>query len=272
MNLTNKLILITGASSGIGAATARLAARQGARVILVARSQDKLECLAEEIHRGGGIAYIHAADLTNPQAVTAMERVISTKIGIPDILFNNAGAGRWLYTDETSMDEAAGMMAAPYLSAFYVTRAFLPAMLKRNSGRIINMTSIAAFMAWPGATAYTAARWAMRGFNEGLRADLHSTKVRITLAAFAKVRSDYWANNLGSEENLPGVQKMIPVLTADQAARAILSSVRWNLPFVAAPFMVHVILSLNYLFPQITRGLLYATGSHRGVDTQAGNK
>src|SRR5512138_3620299 len=115
MKLKNKRILITGASSGIGAATAKLAARQGARVILVARSKDKLEHLAEEIRSSGGIACIHAADLTNPQAVTAMEREISANFGVPDVLLNNAGVGRWLYADETSMDEAAAMIAAPYL-------------------------------------------------------------------------------------------------------------------------------------------------------------
>ncbi len=265
MQLRNSLVLITGASSGIGAATARLAAHHGARVILVARSHDKLEQLAAEIRSGGGQAYVHAADLTDPQAVTEMARVISTEIGTPDILFNNAGAGRWLYTDETSMTEAENMMAAPYLSAFYTTRAFLPALLKRNSGLIINMTSLAGFMAWPGATAYTAARWAMRGFTAGLRADLHGTRVRTMLTAFASIQSDYWQNNPGSQEKVPGAQKMIPVLTPEQAAQAIIRGIRWNVPVVFAPFMLWVVLTLNYLFPQITRWLVYATGDKRGI-------
>ncbi len=265
MNLKNKLMLITGASSGIGAATARLAAKEGAHVILVARSQDKLEQVAEDIRRAGGTAYTHTADLTTPTAVTAMEKVISAEIGTPDILFNNAGAGRWLYTDETDMTEAADMMAAPYLSAFYVTRAFLPTMLKQNSGLIVNMTSIAGYMSWPGATAYTAARYAMRGFNEGLRADLHRTRVRTMLTAFAEVKSEFWQNNPGSQERLPGAQKMIPSLTSEQAARAILNGIRWNLPVVFAPFMLWVILTLNYLFPQITHWLVFNTGHKRSL-------
>lgn len=265
MKIKDKIMLITGASSGIGAATAKLAAQQGAHVILIARSQDRLEQLAEEIRYAGGAANVHAADLTDPQAVAKMANTISAEIGVPDILFNNAGAGRWLYTDETRMDEAETMMAAPYLSAFYVTRAFLPAMLKRNSGLIINMSSIAGFMAWPGATAYTAARWAMRGFNEGLRADLHRTSIRAMLTAFAKVESEFWSHNPGSEAKLPGAQKMIPVLACEQAARAILFGIRWNLPVVYAPLMMWVVLTLNYLFPQITRWLLYSTGSKRRI-------
>lgn len=171
------------------------------------------------------------------------------------------------------MDEAAGMIAAPYLAAFHVTRAFLPAMLERNSGLIINMTSIAAFMSWPGATAYAAARWYMRGFNESLRADLHGMKVHIILlVTFAQMKSGYWANNPGSEENLPGVQKMIPMLTSEQAALAIMAGIRWDLPFVAAPIMMYVVLTLNHLFPQITRGLLCITGARRGADRGQGNR
>jgi uncharacterized protein len=263
MDLKNKLMLITGASSGIGAATARLAAKEGARVILVARSKDKLEQVAEEIRRMGGTAYMQTMDATDPQAVEALEKSVTAEIGTPDILFNNAGGGRWLRTEDTSSDEAAKMMAAPYLSAFYVTRAFLPAMLKRNSGLIINMTSLGGFMPWPGATAYLAARYAMRGFHEGLRADLYGTKVRAMLTAFAKVESEYWQKNPESLKSLPAAQKLIPVLTSEQTARAILNGIRWNLPVVYAPFMMWLILILSYLFPPITHWIVFNTGNKR---------
>jgi short-subunit dehydrogenase len=265
MILKNKLMLITGASSGIGAATAKLAAKAGARVIIIARSKEKLDSVADEINRNGGKAYPIVADLTNPQAVTAMGKMISAEIGTPDLLFNNAGAGRWLYTDETSLEEATEMIAAPYLSAFYVTRVFLPAMLKRNSGLIINMTSIAAFITWPGATGYAAARFAMRGFNAGLSADLYRTKVRTMLTAFAEVKSEFWKNNPGSLEKLPGAQKMIPALTCDQTAQAIINGIQWDLPVVFAPTMLWVILTLNYLFPFITRWLVFNTGDKRNL-------
>jgi len=265
MDLKNKLMLVTGASSGIGATTAKLAAQKGARIILVARSKDKLEQVADEIRSGGGQAYTFAVDLTDPQAVFAMEKAISADIGTPDVLFNNAGSSRWLYTDETSPDEAAQMIAAPYLAAFYVTRAFRPAMLKRNSGLIINMTSIAAFMSWPGATAYTAARFSIRGFNEGLRADLYRTKVHSMLTAFAAVKSEYWKNNPGSQARIPGAQKMIPTLTPEQAAQAIINGIHWNLPVVFAPWMMWVVLTLNYLFPPITRWLVFNTGHKRNL-------
>jgi uncharacterized protein len=269
MELKNKLILITGASSGIGAATAKAAARAGMRVVLVARSQANLEKVAAEIRQNGGQAYVCAVDVTDPQAVQKMAEKITMELGTPNVLLNNAGAGRWLFTEQTGDDEAAQMIAAPYLSAFYVTRAFLPAMIKRDTGTIINMTSIAAFMSFPGATAYAAARWAMRGFNEGLRADLHGTKVRTMLTAFAKVKSEFWKNNHGSEGNIPGAQALIPPLTPEQAAETILTGLRWNLRFAAAPFMLWVVLMLNYLFPQTTRWLLYSTGARRQIKTSS---
>lgn len=265
MNLKDKLMLITGASSGIGAATAKLAAKEGARIILVARSKDKLEQVAEEIRRAGGTAYTPVLDVTDPQAVAMLEKSVTAEIGIPDIPFNNAGGGRWLRTEETSPEEAAEMMSAPYLAAFYVTRAFLPAMLKRNSGLVINMTSIGGFMPWPGATAYLAARYAMRGFHEGLRADLYGSKVRAMLTAFAKVESEYWQNNPESLKNLPAAQKMIPVLTSEQTAQAIVNGIRWNLYFVFAPLMFGVILMLHYLFPPIANWVVFNTGNKRNL-------
>ena len=226
MNLNDKIMVITGASSGIGAATARAAAQEGARLVLLARTQSKLENVAEDIRRSGKVAQSYAVDLTIADAVGEVAKKITSEVGTPDIVFNNAGAGKWLSVEETEPDEAIKMMAAPYFAAFFVTRAFLPEMLKRNSGYIVNMTSVASRMAWPGATAYIAARWAMRGFTEGLRADLTGTDLRTMLVTFAKVTSSYWENNPGSEERLPKAQSMVRVLTPEEAAQAIINGIK----------------------------------------------
>lgn len=265
MDLYNKLMLITGASSGIGAAAAKLAAQEGAHVILVARSADKLDRVADEIRHRGGRAAAYPADLTDPQVVSATAERIMTDVGTPDVLFNNAGAGRWLYAEETSMSEAVGMMAAPYFAAFFVTRAFLPAMLQRSSGLIINMTSLAAYLTWPGATAYTAARWAVRGFTEGLRADLNGTGVRTMLVSFAAVSSEYWSNNAGSEAHIPAAQKSIPMLSPEEAARAILSGIHHDRDFVTAPRMVKFVMAMNQWFPGLMRRRMHIRADDRSV-------
>ncbi len=259
MNLEDKLFLITGASSGIGAATAQAAARQGARVILLARSISRLEQVAAEIAQQGGVAFPFRVNLTDAAAVQAVTEKILGQVGTPDIIFNNAGAGKWLSAFETSPEEAVNMMAAPYFAAFFTTNAFLPAMLSRGKGLVVNITSVASYMVWPGATAYTAARWAMRGYTEALRSDLRRTKLRVMLVALAKVQSEYWENNPGSEARLPKVQAMIPVLTPQAAAAAILSGIRHGQREVIAPAMLHVVIGLNALFPDVTRWLLNVT-------------
>ncbi|HSB37068.1 MAG TPA: SDR family oxidoreductase, partial [Thermoanaerobaculia bacterium] len=168
MDLRGRLAVVTGASSGIGAATARLLAREGARVVLVARTGGALEKISGEIRAAGGEATAVAADLGDAVAATgACERILR-EAGVPDLLVNNAGAGRWLFTEETPPGEAVAMMAAPYFAAFFATQTFLPGMLARGSGRIVNVNSPAAKLTWPGAAGYASARWALRGFTEAL--------------------------------------------------------------------------------------------------------
>ncbi len=263
--INGKLVLITGASSGIGEALSELAAKQGARVVLAARNAEKLDGIAARIRRAGGEAHSLAADLTDPAAVSRMAERVQREMGAPDVIVNNAGAGAWKYLDETSAEEARRMIEAPYLSSLYVTRAFLDDMLERDGGHIVNMTSAASFFAWPGATGYTAARWAVRGFSEALSCDLHHTGVRTTLALFAKVSSDYWRHNPGSEARVPKAQKMIRVLSPDEAARAVLRGVRRNRRQVVQPWTLKFILFQARLFPGMTRLLMNATGHRRGV-------
>ena len=181
---------------------------------------------------------------------------ITSEVGIPDIIFNNAGSGRWLAWRRQSPTKPK-MMAAPYFAAFFVTRAFLPDMLKGNSGYIVNMTSAASRLVWPGATAYIAARWAMHGFTEALRADLNDTGIRVMLVSFAKVASSYWENNPGSEERLPKAQSMMRVLTPGSGP-AIVKGIKRDKQEVVAPFMLRFVFALNYFFPNTTRRMMSA--------------
>src|SRR6266508_3654111 len=172
MKIDGRTIDVTGASRGIGKSAAEALARAGGRVALIARSPE-IEQVAAAI--AGGQARGYVADLGNAAEVSEVSQRIVKDLGAPDIVVNNAGAGRWLHIEETPPEEAEAMMAAPYFAAFYVTRAFLPAMLQRGSGTIVNINSPVAWLPWPGAIGYSAARWAMRGFNEALRMDLRGT-------------------------------------------------------------------------------------------------
>jgi len=251
-DLGGRLWLITGASSGIGAATAIAAARRGARLALVARSADKLAAVAEEVKRIGGIVTTHACDVADHEQVGRLVLELPT----PDVIFNNAGAGKWKPLVETSPEEAATMISAPYLAAFYVTRAFLPAMLARKSGAVVYMNSAASRLVWPGAAAYMATRWAVRGLFEAVRAETHGTGVRAGMVTFAKVASNYWENNPGSETNVPKAQTWIPVLSPEAAARAILDGIEAGREEIISPWQLQVAFLMSRLFPALTRSLM----------------
>jgi short-subunit dehydrogenase len=259
----DKNVLITGGSSGIGKACAQLCAAKGARVFLLARDEAKLELASSQLEQSGGSAAYFATDLTRPgQVARAVDQVLR-KSGAPDILINSAGAGAWRYLDQTSPTQALEMVSAPYLAALYVTRAFLGPMLKRDQGHIVNLTSAAAFMAWPGATAYIATRWAMRGLHEALTLDLAASSIRTTLGVFAKVQSAYWRHNPGSEERVPAAQAMIRTLAPLEAADALLKGIAQKKELVAAPFRLRMILWQARIFPSLTRRIMLNTGHRR---------
>lgn len=262
-NLHNKKILVTGATSGIGQHTALAAARQGATVIIVGRRSDRLASVAKDIEGSGGHAHTFQADLTHQEEVDNLAQFVCDRVGSLDIVVNNAGAGIWRYLDETTPEQAAEMIAAPYLAALWVTKAFLPDMLERNSGHIVNVTSLASYLAWPGATAYTGARWALRGFTEALSADLAGTGIHVTLATFAKVDSPYWEHNPGSQERVPSAQSMIRVIDAEEAGEAIIEGIRRNRRRVIRPFMLRVVLWQARYFPRASRKLMTSTGHKR---------
>jgi NADP-dependent 3-hydroxy acid dehydrogenase YdfG len=260
MNIRGKIALVTGASGGIGAATARALASEGARVVLVARRAAELRQLAGSI---GSSAVSYPVDLTNALAVATVAAQIIAEVGPPDILVNNAGAGQWKFVDETTPDEAVAMMAAPYFATFNATHAFLPGMLSRNSGHIVNVSSVASRFVWPGATAYIAARWAVRGFTEALRADLNNTNIGVTLYESGVVQSDYWEHNPGSLDRVPKMGKLVPVLTPEAAAHALVRGIEREQKLVVAPFMMRLTYWQHAVFPGVVQWLMTRTGYTR---------
>jgi len=263
MNLKDRLILITGASSGIGEASARSLARAGARVVLQARSADKLHQLAEQINGAGGKAYAVPVDVSDAGAVQEAARRVTDQYGVPDVIVNNAGAGRWLFVDETPYEEIASMTAVPYLAAFYTTRAYVPAMLKRGSGLVLNVNSPVCFMPWPGCTGYAAARGALMVFTYALQADLHGSGVKVCHFVPGKVTSEYFANNPGAEERIPTFTKFIRTCTPEEVAERMVRAVTDEKAEVIFPLMLRASVLFNRFFPGLVGSLLRATGAKR---------
>lgn len=265
MEISGKLILITGASSGIGAASARMAAMHGADVILLARGLDGLNRVAAEIAVFGRKAHVFSVDLADPQATAITCERIKREVGVPDVIFNNAGVGRWLYVEETDSAELQQMIAVPYLAAFNVTRAFLPELLARNSGWIVNITSPVAFVAWPGATAYAAARWAIRGFSEALRADLYGTRIGVTLLVPGEVDSPYFDHNPGARARVPGIGRIYRTLSAEDVADMLFIALTREKHQLIRPRLLALSIWFARLFPGIVQWLTVRTGHRRSA-------
>jgi short-subunit dehydrogenase len=260
-----KLVLVTGASSGIGEATAKLYAAHGARLLLLARNPERLEGVAGAIKREGGEARAFPIDLANASAVAALAARLEREFGAPDILINNAGAGRWLPFLETTAEEALAMIEVPYLAAFNLTRALLPGMLARKSGAIACITSPASYLAWPNASAYTAARRALAGFAEVLRSELAGTGVTVTLVVLGTVESPYWEHNPGSRQHLPPTNpKLMPPMTSEAAAEAIFAGVEGHKRTVVKPAILRALFLLNALAPRLVARQLRRAAKQRG--------
>ena len=251
---------VTGASSGIGEATAKALAREGWRVVLVARRAERLEALAATIAEAGGEARAEALDAADGPAVMAMADRVRSAWGSPTLVINNAGAGVWRFLEETSVEQIVDMMGAPYLAAANTTRAFIQDMLDRSMGHFIHVGSPASVMPWPGATAYTASRWALRGLHEALWQDLRGTGVRSSMVYFGEVSSEYFDSNPGSHEHMPRLGAPIPVITPERCAEALLAVARRPKRVVFYPFMLRLMAGLAAVTPGPTRWLAARTG------------
>ncbi len=252
------LVVVSGASSGIGAATAKLLGRHGWRVALIARNKEALNRVALEIPQGQ--AFVFAVDASDPVAISKIVAQIISEHGVPQVLVNSAGAGVWRFIEETTDAEFQQMVNAPFLAAYQLTRAFMAPMLKRRSGQIIQVNSPVSNVGWPGATGYTATRWAMRGLHEALRLDLYGTGVISSHVVFGKVKSEYFVNNPGSEERLPLVARIIPVISPEQCASVIFKTIRSPKSEVIYPFMLKGFYLFKWLCPWLVRMLAIRSG------------
>lgn len=252
-----KLALITGASSGIGAATAREMARLGYRVVLVARSRERLEHIAESI---GEAASVEACDASDGDCVLALANRVRSTQGVPDVIVNSAGAGAWKRIEETSPDEAKEMMAAPYFSAFNVTHAFMRGMLARRSGVIVHVGSPASFAAWPSSVGYAAGRGALRGLHEALTADLAGSGVRSCHVIFGRVDSPYFDTNANTADRMPGLARLVPTITPEECARVIARVVRRPKDTTLHPANLRFTYGLFRVIPGVMRRLLRKSG------------
>jgi len=224
ISLKDRIVFITGASAGIGAASARAFAAEGARLLLAARRADRLETMTPEL-RAAGAAAVHAFKLD----VQDRGAVESTIAGLPsewreiDVLVNNAGLSRGLdKLWEGKPQDWEEMIDTNIKGMLWVTRAVVPGMVARGRGHVVNLGSTAQDLAYPGGAVYCGSKAAVKLINDGLREDLLGTPVRVSDIGAGMVETEFSEVRFrGDQERASKVYQNITPLTAEDIADAI---------------------------------------------------
>ncbi len=222
--MDGQLALITGASAGIGEATARRLAADGVNLVLWARRQERLEAIADEIRSSTGVEiHTQVVDVRDRGAVNEASARLLRDIGTPDLLLNNAGLASGLSLIQDGDPEDWDRMIDTNLKGLLnVTRAILPAMVERGSGHVINIGSTAGHQVYPKGNVYNATKFGVKALTEGMNLDVAGTGVRVSSVDPGFVETEFSVVRFhGDEERAEAVYEGFTPLSADDVADVI---------------------------------------------------
>ncbi len=255
--LQNKIVLITGASSGFGEDTARLFAKEGATVVLAARRMDRLTALAEDIRAAGGQAFAVPLDVTEQSQIEEAVQTVLDNFGRIDILFNNAGFGRldWLESLDPLRDIDT-QIDVNLRGVIQVTRAVLPHMIARHSGHIINMSSVAGLIAAPLYSIYAATKYGVRAFSEALRREVAPFGIQVS-----GIYPGPAATEFGQHSGDNAVKRSLKLpqwltMTSEYVARRTVGLAKRPRRTLIIPWYYRIIIGFDTLFPGLVDWLL----------------
>ena len=218
--IQNKVVIITGASSGLGEATARRLAKNGAKLMLAARRENRLQKLVSEIEQDGGTAKYQVTDVTDRSAVETLVKATKEAYGKIDVLVNNAGLMPLSPLAEIKVEEWEKMVDVNIKGVLYGIAAVMPVMLQQESGHIINLSSVAGHKVFPGGAVYCATKFAVKAISEGIRLESEG-KIRSTNISPGVVDTEL-TSTISDEKTAKNVEQMYSVaIDADAIARAI---------------------------------------------------
>ncbi len=251
MDIKGKVMIVTGASSGIGEATAREFARAGAKVVLAARRVDKLQSLAQEINAldSGAETLVVQADLSKLEDIQSLVIQTLEKFGRIDILVNNAGFGRldWLENLDPVKDIQA-QIDVNVMGVIQTTRQVLPLMIKQRSGSIINMCSMAGLVGTPTYTIYAASKHAVHGFSEALRREVKPWGIDVSLIYPGGVVTEF-TRHAGIKRKTKAATPKFMLLTAEQVGKAVVKLARCPRRMWIMPWLWSVTAFMNKFIP-----------------------
>jgi uncharacterized protein len=262
------VILITGASSGIGEAAARRFCKGGYRVVLAARRLDRLSSLAEELESEGGQAFAVRTDVAQLKDIESLVSTAMHHYGQIDVLFNNAGYGKlaWL-NDLDPVSDIHNQIQVNQLGVIQTTRAVLPHMIACRRGHIINMSSMAGFIATPTYSIYAASKFALRGFSEALRREVGVYGIHVSVICPGGVATEF-KSHTGAQRKTgmttPGWLRLTPERVADAVWKVVQRPRRT----VLLPWVYNLAVTVNTMFPGLVDRIIEArfTRPERGVD------
>jgi NADP-dependent 3-hydroxy acid dehydrogenase YdfG len=246
----DKVVIVTGASSGIGEGTAIAFAKEGAKTVLVSRSKDKLEKVADEIRRFNPNVLVIPTDVSSRDQVRHMVRKVIETYGRIDILFNNAGSsyvGR--VEGDGFIEDVRRMIDVDFLGTVYTTIEILPAMRKQGSGHIMNMSSVVGRKAFPHFGGYSSAMHAISGFTDSLRQELRGTGINVSIIHPALTQTPLLAH-VNPEEMPPPFRRFTPI-PVEKVANAVLDGIEKNRARIIVPFQPKMLLLADAVSPRL---------------------
>jgi 3-dehydrosphinganine reductase len=264
----DKVVLITGGSSGIGLALARRLAAVGGRVWLLARRREVLDQALSSLACADGGCGVVAADVSDWEQVRAALRQVECKAGLPDLVINSAGVTHPGYVQDIPLEIFRQLMDVNYMGTVHVVKALLPGMIGRGSGTIVNICSAAGFLGVFGYTAYGASKYAVRGFSDTLRAEVRPLGLRVSIAFPPDTDTPQLAyENEFKPPETRALAGNAGALSADQVAKAILQGVRRGRYVILPGFENRLIYRLAGLlgdgvYPLMDRMVASARRSH----------
>lgn len=258
------MVVITGASSGIGAATALFFGERGYRVVLAARRMERLQDQAREIQSLGGQALAVPTDVTLFSQLQRLVDKTEREWGRIDILINNAGMGRLKWLDELDPgEEITHQIAVNLTGAIQLTRLVLPGMMERRQGQIIQVSSVASWLAPPTYTVYTASKFGLKGFTESLRREVRDFGIHVGEIYPGPVATEF-DQHAGVVWDTERTTPPWMLLSSEDVARAIYRMVRAEKKRLIIPWFMKVAVWGNILFPNLVDWVLSKYFYRRG--------
>ena len=256
MSLKDRVVIVTGASAGIGRETARAFAREGARVTLAARRADRLEALAGEIHESGGEALAVPTDIADPAQVEVLVARTLKRWGRLDILVNNAGFGHVCRFEELTEDEIHRLVEVNLLGTLYGIQAALPVMQRQGSGHIITVSSIVGKRGTPRNAVYVATKFAQVGLTESLRVELARSGVHASVVCPVGTDTEFVDAMIVKSPATRSHVRQGPIQSAVHVANLIVRCAKRPRPEVYPYPPSRVLVLMNALAPGLVDRLL----------------